>query len=473
MTADIQEELNEYEKLRCSNIQERESLFQEVMEAKSKVNKAFARKKVIFRKIDYGPPSRKSRRILKEVIPKVERAPNPLQTLDFKAIFDYGFYDERLKQGEQFFTHFCQELFEINPTKQQLNINEYNSNKNDLQSKTSAVISDPKEHIRSICIHPAEWKILAGAGTMQGDLVLWDVTEGFQSNPSLYKFKPHSSEINCLSWDKFNSHQLITSSFDGTCRILDLNRMESRLLFGNKDFLSLNMKNNYNGPKMNTCDMHQQLIGQEFLISMGRTGCISLVDQRVGHEYAVQEYQVFDAVSAQNISVHPVQDNLVLAANNVGGAFVFDRRNLPGKEDGFCKPVAELVGHEKGITSAAFNSSGNKIATMCIDNKLRLFDSTIIKGSLEGSAADHSNRKIYHNFGFRGVWHPNHEDVYFAGSQVPRQVRAYRATSVMNQIRTYRDYQGDDLKFTCPVLAAHPTLDVLVGGGTKRVQVFM
>ena len=473
MTSNDNDELTEYEKLRRSNILERESLFQDVMEAKSKVNKAFARKKrTITRKVDYGPPREKSRRIQKEAAPTVDRTLIPLQTLDFKSFFDYGYYDERFKKGEQFVKQFCQELITTN---MQTQTKQYSDSKIRVQSKTDAVVAD--QNLQSVSVHPTEHKILAGAGTIQGDLVLWDVkedfTEGYQFNPSVYKFKPHSSVINCQSWDKFNTVNLITSSFDSTCRIFDLNRMESRLLFGNKDFIAFNTNKIYSGAKINTCDMHQQINANEFLISMGRTGCISLVDQRVSHQFAVQEYQVFDAVSAQNISVHPLLNNLVLAANNDGGAFVFDRRNVPNKEDGFLEPIAELVGHESSITSAAFNSSGNKIATMCADNELRLFDSTIVKGLLEGFSLDHPNYKKSHIFGFRGVWHPIHDDVYFAGCPSPMEVRAYRATSVMNQIRTYKGFQGGDLKASCPVLAAHPTLDVLIGGGGKRVQVFM
>ncbi len=478
MASNGQEDLTEYEKLWRRNIKDRESLYQDVMKAKAVVKKAFARKKVVYNRINNGLPSRKSRRLLKEYIPQLEKgAPIPLQTLDFKSIFDHGFDDERLWEGGQFFTQFCQELFEQQETKEQIH-KEHRSSKIDFPSNLTASITE--DQIKSVCIHPTDRKILAGAGTTQGDLVLWDITEnyadeGCQLNPSTYKFRPHFSVINCQSWDKYKNENLITSSSDGTCRILDLNRMESRLLFGNKDFMSLYTENrgNLNHEfKKNTCDMHQQVTANEFLISMGRTGCIGLVDQRVGHESTVQEYQVFDGKSAQNISVHPLQNNLVLAANNVGRGVVFDRRNLPDNEDGCLEPIAELVGHEGSITSAAFNSSGNRLATMCWDNKLRLFDSTIIKGSLKVSSVDHPTCKKDVSIG-RGVWHPIHEDIYYACCPSQKQLQAYRASSVMNQIRTYQGLQGSDSRAACTVLAAHPSLDILVGAGGKQVQVFM
>jgi WD40 repeat protein len=40
--------------------------------------------------------------------------------------------------------------------------------------------------------------------------------------------------VNCLTWDQFSPNQLISTSYDGTSRIFDLERQEHRLLYGDE-----------------------------------------------------------------------------------------------------------------------------------------------------------------------------------------------------------------------------------------------
>ena len=45
-------------------------------------------------------------------------------------------------------------------------------------------------------------------------------------------FQPHTSPVNCLTFDAFNSSKLISTSYDGTVRRFDLERQIFGLVYG-------------------------------------------------------------------------------------------------------------------------------------------------------------------------------------------------------------------------------------------------
>ena len=53
---------------------------------------------------------------------------------------------------------------------------------------------------------------------------------------------------------------------------------------------------------------------------------------------------------------------------------------------------------------------------MCWDDKLRLFDTSVIKGDMKGKETKHNNNTGRWLTPFKGLWHPVHEDVFFTGS---------------------------------------------------------
>ena len=44
--------------------------------------------------------------------------------------------------------------------------------------------------------------------------------------------------MNCLTWDVHSSHRLISTSYDGTSRQLDVEKQKASLLFHHPDFLA-------------------------------------------------------------------------------------------------------------------------------------------------------------------------------------------------------------------------------------------
>jgi len=472
------EEMSSYERLRQKNIQEREEMFRALMDSKKRVSDVFStpqpsnKRTVSQRGLASAPrekeilPARKSARLAGGKVPEItryvpeltsepEHVPLPLETLKAEDLFKYDEDEEKLAHAKNFFTSYAKQS-------KPGNLKSSNSSKQFLQKVKNWSINSERvakvapDRVFSVAVHPSEHKILLSAGGKWGGLGLWDMNDTDSKENGVYLFNPHSRPVNWQSWDEYNNNNLITTSYDGTCRILDIQTMESRLLYGDEKFLAKH--GNY-------CTLHQQLDANTFLVTKGKTGCLGLVDTRAGYQSCVKDYHVYDRVSPKCLSVHPVQKNIVCTSNNKGGTFIFDIRNGGSKSGGLMEPVAHLMGHTRSVSSALFNCTGSKVATMCWDDKLRLFDTSVIKGDMKGKETKHNNNTGRWLTPFKGLWHPVHEDVFFTGSmRQPREMEVWQATSTLDRIHSLR---GDDLSSICSVMAAHPTLDILVGGNAS------
>ncbi len=50
----------------------------------------------------------------------------------------------------------------------------------------------------------------------------WDIDKLDDKHQGVRAFKVHNQPINCITFDKFNSTRLLTTSYDGYVRCLDL-----------------------------------------------------------------------------------------------------------------------------------------------------------------------------------------------------------------------------------------------------------
>jgi len=480
-----EEDMSEYERIRQQNIQERMDMFKEILDVKKRVSEAFTPKTQekreaskrglasVKREKEILPPRKSARleggkvpeitRYVPELAPEPEYTGYPLETLDAKTIFKYDEDEKKLENAQEYMSQFCKEITEPK-IKSSKSSQEYMERMKKWKIKPELVAKVVPDRIFSIDLHPTAHKLLASAGGKWGALGLWDIMDKDSEENGVHMFKYHSRPINWQSWDRFNSENLITTSYDGTSRILDLNKMESRLMYGDEKFID--SSGSY-------ATMHQQIDANTFLVAKGKTGCVGLVDLRSGYQSVVQDYNVFDRISPKCLSLHPMQTNILMAANNKGGVFIFDLRTAGKGRSGLMESLAELVGHARSVSSAVFNSTGNKVATLSWDDKLRLFDTSVMKGQMTGNAVKHNNNTGRWLTPFKGLWHPVHEDVYFSGSMAqPREIEAWHATAKgMQKIHQFR---GEDFGSISSVLAVHPTQDIIIGGNASgRVFAFM
>ena len=87
---------------------------------------------------------------------------------------------------------------------------------------------------------------------------------------------------------------------------------------------------------------HSQIDQHCFLITLGKSGTIGLVDTRVSNNSATSNYKIFEKASPKTVSVHPVQTEYFLSPNNKGACGIFDRRM--NKSSKVMTPVASLIG---------------------------------------------------------------------------------------------------------------------------------
>ena len=72
-------------------------------------------------------------------------------------------------------------------------------------------------------------------------------------------FQHHSRPINCMTYDIFDSSKLVTTSYDGTCRIFDINEKKSSVIYGDPE-----------DDQFTT--YHAQVDRDCFLVTLGKTG---------------------------------------------------------------------------------------------------------------------------------------------------------------------------------------------------------
>ena len=95
--------------------------------------------------------------------------------------------------------------------------------------------------------------------------------------------------------------------------------------------------------------------------------------------------------SVRTVAVHPTKPELFVCAARYGTCMLFDMR---GKNDSknLIQPLTKLMGHTKSISSAFFSPlTGEKLATVCYDNKIRIYDLKEQKAEKNPSVA------FYHN----------------------------------------------------------------------------
>ena len=84
--------------------------------------------------------------------------------------------------------------------------------------------------IFSPAVHPTQSKLLVAAGDKWGSIGFWDVQNKKNQNSVIQVVKLHSRPVNCMTYDIFDSSKLISTSYDGTMRIFDINEKTSSVL---------------------------------------------------------------------------------------------------------------------------------------------------------------------------------------------------------------------------------------------------
>jgi len=479
--------LCEYEKIRLRNIREREAMFEElkISEAKSDLSQMFTpttqnkqgpskRGLASKKKEKEILPARKSSRISGGLVPEIQRfvpllsdpveeKEVPLHPLPLADTFSSSDL-VTLADTQQFLTNIAKSNTE--KTTISFNSNPLKSSCSFLSVTEELVAKVVPERIFSLAVHPSPDTLIAAAGDKRGCVGLWDILATTSPGHGVHLYQPHTRPVNSLSWDMANKNNLVSTSYDGTTRMLDMEKQEHVMIYGEKEFL-------YDGG-WTTC--HAQRCPDTFLVSQGTSGTVVMVDRRVSWEKPVSIAKLFDRVAPKSVSVHPVQNNYFLVGNNKAGVFIFDIRNASTSATSqLITPVSELIGHTRSLSSCQFSPvTGNQVVTMGSDDKVMLFNtSTMAKTIAPQCKVKHNNQTGRWLTPFRSSWHPTREGMLVTGSmERPRQIEVWGTAS--GSLDLAARLRGEFLGSICSLVEIHPTKEVVVGGNSSgRVHVFM
>lgn len=483
-----------YDMIRERNIERRKSLFKELQIAKAKsdlasslgldqANTKLAKPSkrglasTTREKEPQGPP-RKSLRLQKidadlsiqlpdkeptsYFIHTVDDRPRPpLGDLDLHDVADWKKLtpdeDHIVKEKSQYLQALTKDLKSNNVSPKKKNSFEGNLEKQlkSLKITEEQVAKVTPSRIFSMAIHPSESKLIVAVGDKWGVLGLWDVRDTKSDKHGVEVFYPHSRPINCMSFDNFDSNRLITTSYDGSVRSFDLEAQKFGLVYGTADD-----DYTYTG-------YHCQIDAHTFLVSLGSTGLVGLVDTRESNLKRSHDFKVYERVATKMVSVHPLEKHLFMTPTNKGDCSIFDMRGRNQK----LTPVMSLQGHTKGISSALFSPlTGKSVVTVCYDNKVRIYDVTSRKAEMKPRVQiSHNNQTGRWLTTFKAEWHPSREDLFFVGSMSqPRKLDVFTDSGSVFQL------EGEYLTSICSIVKVHPSQNVILGGNSSgRVFSFM
>ncbi|XP_016421399.1 WD repeat-containing protein 76 isoform X1 [Sinocyclocheilus rhinocerous] len=318
-----------------------------------------------------------------------------------------------------------------------------------LSINDSCVVKVVKDRICSAAFHPTSSNLLMAAGDKSGHLGLWKPDASWGDDGVIY-FEPHSRAITSMA---FSSHpcNLITVSYDGSARSMDLEKAVFDEVYRSSsglksfDFLS--------------ADCSSLLLGEW-------NGDVAVVDRRTEKIY--ESLYTMAANPLRCVHVHPVQQHYFVVAES-RFVNIYDLRHLKRRNN---LAVGELNGHSRSVSSAFFSPlTGNRVLTTCMDNTIRVFDTSLMEGrSPVLKSITHNMQTGRWLSKLSAVWDPKQQDCFVIGSvDRPRRIQVYHESG--RRLHTFRNM--DHLTTVCSITAFHPSRNTLLGGNSSgRLHIF-
>nr|XP_054587766.1 WD repeat-containing protein 76 [Nothobranchius furzeri] len=293
--------------------------------------------------------------------------------------------------------------------------------------------------------------LLLAAGDKLGKVGLWNLGADWGDDGVLL-FEPHTRPVGCMAFSTVHPSQLLTLSYDGSLRCMDVEKAVFDDVYNISDGLKTFAFLSH--------DCSTLVVGNWF-------GEVAIVDRRTpGNSH--ESIHPIDPKTLRCVSVHPLQmQYFAVAESRVVG--IYDSRRLKKTKS---EPVSQLTGHTLSITSAYFSpSTGNRVLTTCMDNHIRIYDTSLVSSNaplLKSVRHDMQTGRWLSKLS--AVWDPKQEDCFVVGSMMrPRRVQVFHESG--KHLHTFTD--EENLNTVLSVTALHPTRNALLGGNASgRVHVF-
>ncbi|XP_070399733.1 uncharacterized protein [Nothobranchius furzeri] len=332
-----------------------------------------------------------------------------------------------------------------------LSLNKYSSALKKMTITANSVAKVVKDRIFSAAFHPCSSSLLLAAGDKLGKVGLWNLGADWGDDGVLL-FEPHTRPVGCMAFSTVHPSQLLTLSYDGSLRCMDVEKAVFDDVYNISDGLKTFAFLSH--------DCSTLVVGNWF-------GEVAIVDRRTpGNSH--ESIHPIDPKTLRCVSVHPLQmQYFAVAESRVVG--IYDSRRLKKTKS---EPVSQLTGHTLSITSAYFSpSTGNRVLTTCMDNYIRIYDTSLVSSNaplLKSVRHDMQTGRWLSKLS--AVWDPKQEDCFVVGSMMrPRRVQVFHESG--KHLHTFTD--EENLNTVLSVTALHPTRNALLGGNASgRVHVF-
>jgi hypothetical protein len=346
------------------------------------------------------------------------------------------------------------------------------------------------DRIYGMTVHPSREHLLVAAGDKQGYVGLWKVnddtvkddndddttnttktttTNNDTTTPNVHRFKYHSGAAASLQWTR-NGQSLFSTSYDGTCRMLDMATGTARCIFAASDEDKDESRQTIPGYGLDEghsywtqfgCLDHRQ---EDCCFITTSTGRLYHVDSRVnGRAGSVTLNHKLSDKKLNSVSLHPNGHALVTAGLD-GRVCLWDVRTLAARRTKSSAttaaqlPIASYHG-TKSINAAFFSPSGRTVVATTMHHRLDLLrDFHSATGTVHQAVPSirHDNLTGRWLATFHAVWHPT-LDVFGVGSMArPRVVDIY--TPATHKSSASNKNSNDDDHPSAPVAFGHQAL---------------
>lgn len=239
-------------------------------------------------------------------------------------------------------------------------------------SEETSVFKLVPGRVYSGIVHPRTDVLAAIVGDRYGHV---GISWGNTGKENQAVFHPHVRPVSDLMIGANNDNQILTCSYDGQLRNLDLHA----------DMMHV----------VSTFD--QPLTGlsrggaADVIFASRNDGRMSQIDLR-SRKSIVGEFVVHEKKVTQ-LQINPCIDHLLVTASNDGMVKVWDARKLTtGRAK--AKPIAALP-HGKGVTSACWSlGTGSRLLTACNDDLIRVFENPSSSPSGKAQKWVHNNHTV-------------------------------------------------------------------------------
>ncbi|KAK7913643.1 hypothetical protein WMY93_013854 [Mugilogobius chulae] len=282
-------------------------------------------------------------------------------------------------------------------------------------------------------------------------LEIWNETSSAWGDDGVLLFEPHSSPISCIAFSLANPTHLLSTSYDGSMRSMDVQKAVFDDVYDVEDGLRTFDFLSHDGMSL--------VVGTSF-------GDLAVVDRRTpGNTH--ESLHTLDTKIVRCVNVHPLQKQYIAVAESKVVS-IYDIRLMKKHNS---TPVCQLMGHSKSITSAYFSpDSGNRILTSCMDDCIRIYDTSATNSAPLLKAIRHNMQTGRWLTKLSATWDPKQENCFVVGCvSKPRCVQVFHESGLL--LHTFSDMEN--LTTVLSALAFHPTRNVLMGGNASgRLHVF-